>query len=131
MPEPKKTQVSLDATPYYLSVSALFLTINMLYTPHTPHTPLLYFMLFSILSFFTLGLLFGNLNAMAMEPMGHQASIASSVISTLTSAISTILGGMIGQAYDMTLTPLAIGFLAIGLAAMAVEMRLSVLRGEI
>jgi len=111
-----------------IGVSALFMAINMLYTTQIP---LLYFMLFAILSFFTLGLLFGNLNAMAMEPMGHQAGIASSVIGALTSAISTILGGLIGQAYDMTLTPLTIGFLVMGLVALAVEMRLSVLRGRV
>ncbi len=110
-----------------ISVSALFLVINMFYTPQTP---LLYFMLFAVLSFFTLGLLFGNLNAMAMEPMGHQAGIASSVIGALTSAISTILGGLIGQAYDDTLTPLTLGFLVMGLAALAVEMWLSALRNK-
>ncbi len=111
-----------------ICVSALFLAIDLLYSTQTP---LLYFMLFAVLSFFTLGLLFGNLNAMAMEPMGHQAGIASSVIGALTSAISTILGGLIGQAYDMTLTPLALGFLLMGLAAFAMEMRLSVLRDRI
>ena len=108
-----------------VGVSALFLAINLLYTTQIP---LLYFMLFAVLSFFTLGLLFGNLNAMAMEPMGHQAGIASSVIGALTSAISTILGGLIGQAYDMTLTPLTLGFLLMGLIALGVEMRLAVLR---
>lgn len=110
-----------------ISVSALFLVINMFYTPQTP---LLYFMLFAVLSFFTLGLLFGNLNAMAMEPMGHQAGIASSVIGALTSAISTVLGGLIGQAYDDTLTPLTLGFLVMGLAALAVEMWLSAFRNK-
>ena len=116
------SQMSLIAL---VSVSALFLTINLLYTTQIP---LLYFMLFAVLSFFTLGLLFGNLNAMAMEPMGHQAGIASSVIGALTSAISTILGGLIGQAYDTTLMPLTLGFLVMGLVAMGVEMRLGVLR---
>ncbi len=111
-----------------ICVSALFLATDLLYTTQTP---LLYFMLFAVLSFFTLGLLFGNLNAMAMEPMGHQAGIASSVIGALTSAISTIIGSLIGQAYDMTLTPLTLGFLVMGLAAFAVEMRLSALRNKI
>lgn len=110
-----------------IGVSALFLTINLLYTTQIP---LLYFMLFAVLSFFTLGLLFGNLNAMAMEPMGHQAGMASSVIGALTSAISTIVGGLVGQAYNMTLTPLATGFLVMGLTAMVVQMWLAVLRGE-
>jgi DHA1 family bicyclomycin/chloramphenicol resistance-like MFS transporter len=105
-----------------IGVSALFLVANLI---ASEQIPLSYFMLFAVLAFFTLGLLFGNLNAMAMEPMGHQAGIASSIIGALTSAISTVLGGLVGQAYDMTLIPLTLGFLVMGLAALTIEMRLS------
>ncbi|MEJ2619647.1 MAG: multidrug effflux MFS transporter [Candidatus Thiodiazotropha sp.] len=105
-----------------IGVSALFFVANLIVSEQIP---LPYFMLFAVLAFFTLGLLFGNLNAMAMEPMGHQAGIASSIIGALTSAISTLLGGLVGQAYDMTLIPLTLGFLVMGLAALTIEMRLS------
>jgi DHA1 family bicyclomycin/chloramphenicol resistance-like MFS transporter len=105
-----------------IGVSALFLIANLVVSEQIP---LAYFMLFAVLAFFTLGLLFGNLNAMAMEPMGHQAGIASSIIGALTSAISTLFGGLGGQAYDMKLIPLTLGFLVMGLAALTIETRLS------
>jgi MFS transporter, DHA1 family, multidrug resistance protein len=115
-------RISRFALIVLIGVSTLFLVANLIVSDQVP---LSYFMLFAVLAFFTLGLLFGNLNAMAMEPMGHQAGIASSIIGALTSAISTVLGGLVGQAYDMTLIPLTLGFLVMGLAALTIEMRLS------
>ncbi len=62
------------------------------------------------LTFFCLGLLFGNFNAMAMEPLGHIAGVGAAVIGSLTGIISLILGTTIGQAYDGTVLPLIGGF---------------------
>lgn len=98
--------------------SLIFLPVTVI-QPTT--TPLWAFLLFSILSFFCLGLLFGNLNAMAMEPMGHLAGVASSVIGALTSAISLLIGTLIGQLYDMTLIPLISGFLILALIALIIQ----------
>ena len=69
------------------------------------------FMIFILIAFFCLGLLFGNLNALAMEPMGHIAGIASAVIGFVSSGISAIIGTLIGQFYNNNLTPMIIGFL--------------------
>ena len=60
--------------------------------------------------FFSHGMLFGNLNALAMQPMGHIAGSAAAVIGTVTTALSASVGSMIGQAYDGTVLPLAMGF---------------------
>ena len=63
--------------------------------------------------FFCLGMLFGNLNALAMQPMGHIAGSAAAVIGTLTTGLSATLGPLIGQAYDGTVLPMAFGFLVL------------------
>lgn len=78
---------------------------------------LLTFMMFGTVSFFCLGLTFGNMNAMAMEPMGHMAGLASAFIGSVSSAISVTLGTVIGQMYDGTITPLVAGFLLLGSCA--------------
>jgi DHA1 family bicyclomycin/chloramphenicol resistance-like MFS transporter len=67
--------------------------------------------------FFAFGLMFGNLNAIAMEPMGEVAGMASAIIGATSSVISLILGTVIGQLYDNTLIPIALGFLALGTVA--------------
>ncbi len=87
-------------------------------------TPLWTFLLFSIVSFFCLGLLFGNLNALAMEPMAHRAGVASSVIGAITTAISVLIGTLIGQFYDLTLIPLITGFLVMALSALSIQLLL-------
>lgn len=86
--------------------------------------PLWQFLTFICSTFFCLGLLFGNLNAIAMEPMGHVAGIASAVIGSSSSLISLVLGTIIGQAYNMTLLPLAIGFLSLTIVTFILEIYL-------
>jgi DHA1 family bicyclomycin/chloramphenicol resistance-like MFS transporter len=79
------------------------------------------FMIFILVLFFCFGLLFGNLNAMAMEPMGHIAGVASAIVGALSSAISAILGTTIGQFYNSTLTPLVFGFFVLSILAFILQ----------
>ncbi len=76
------------------------------------------FLVYVAMAYFAMGLLFGNLNALAMEPMGHIAGIASAVIGATSSVISLVFGTLIGQAYDGTLYPVTAGFLVLGAAAL-------------
>ena len=69
--------------------------------------------------FFCFGILFGNFNALSMEPMGHIAGSAAAIIACLTSLIAVVIGTAIGQSFDGTILPLFFGFLASALAAMA------------
>lgn len=50
--------------------------------------------------FFAMGLCFGNLNALAMEPMGHLAGTASAIIGTLSSLVSVVAGSYVGGLYN-------------------------------
>lgn len=68
------------------------------------------FLAYVAILYFAMGLMFGNLNAIAMEPMGHVAGIASAVIGATSSVISLSLGTMIGQLYDGTIIPVTAGF---------------------
>ena len=78
------------------------------------HPPLWSLMLYLLFTFFCVGLLFGNLNALAMEPLGHLAGIAASVIGTVTTLLSTLLGALIGLTYNGTVLPLVGGFATLG-----------------
>ncbi len=78
------------------------------------------FLVYMSVVYFTMGLMFGNLNALAMEPMGHIAGIASAVIGATSSVISLTLGTMIGQLYDGTLVPVTVGFCGAALCALGV-----------
>ena len=55
------------------------------------------------------GVLFGNLNALAMEPLGQFAGMGAAVVGALSTLISVLLGTLIGQSYNGTILPLVIG----------------------
>lgn len=64
---------------------------------------------------FQFGLIGPNFNAMAMEPLGHVAGTASSVLGFTQTIGGATIGALIGQAFDGTVTPLAIGFLSVSI----------------
>ena len=66
-------------------------------------------LLFSIGLFSMLGLTMGNLNALAMEPVGHIAGLAASVISSLATVGSVLLAIPVGLAFNGTVLPLLTG----------------------
>jgi DHA1 family bicyclomycin/chloramphenicol resistance-like MFS transporter len=63
------------------------------------------------------GLLGSNFNALAMEPLGHVAGTASSVLGFTQTFGGGIIGTIIGQAYNGTVTPLAAGFCIVSIVA--------------
>ncbi|MEZ5797198.1 MAG: MFS transporter [Paracoccaceae bacterium] len=66
-------------------------------------------LLWSVAIFAMMGLTMGNLNALAMEPLGHVAGLAASVISSAATVASVILAVPVGQAFDGTAVPLMLG----------------------
>ena len=71
--------------------------------------PLWFLMLYFMLTFFCVGILFGNNNALAMQPLGHVAGIGAAVVGSLSTFISFPLGVMIGRSYNGTIVPLVAG----------------------
>jgi DHA1 family bicyclomycin/chloramphenicol resistance-like MFS transporter len=67
------------------------------------------FFFWSTSLFFMAGLTFGNLNALAMQPMGHIAGMAASVVGALSTVLSVVIAAPIGLAFDGTPVPLLAG----------------------
>jgi len=67
------------------------------------------FMAFLMSTFFCVGILFGNQNSLAMEPLGRMAGIGAAIVGSLSTLISMPLGTIIGQSYNGTILPLIIG----------------------
>lgn len=99
--------ISLRAVMAVIASSAAFLGLHLVCD-----ISLWMFMAYMAVIFFALGLIFGNVNAMAMEPMGHVAGIASAIIGSVSSVISMVIGTFIGQMYNNTLIPMTLGFLS-------------------
>jgi DHA1 family bicyclomycin/chloramphenicol resistance-like MFS transporter len=78
--------------------------------------------------FFMAGLTIGNLNALALEPMGHIAGTAASVVTALATVLSVLVAAPIGLAFDGTPLPLMIGVFVC--SALAVPLMLALPRRE-
>jgi len=84
------------------------------------HETLLVFMLLQGASVFTFGLLASNLNALAMEPMGHIAGTASSVIGFTSTIGGAMIVLTIGLMFNGTVIPLNGAYVALALASLVI-----------
>lgn len=64
------------------------------------------FLFWQLCMFFQAGLTIGNLNAIAMEPMGHIAGMAASVIGAVSTILAALIASPLGLIFDGTLRPL-------------------------
>lgn len=105
-----------------LSQSALllFLVISLAWLVVSLETkmPLWLFITFFASAMLPFGCLGANFNALAMEPLGQLAGTASSILGFMQTFLGGILGTLIGQAFNGTVTPLAAGFCSVSVAAL-------------
>ncbi len=102
-----------------LTLCALALGFVVLAFMRNGHPPLTWFMMFLLMAFYCIGTLFGNFNAMAMEPLGRVAGAGAAVVGSVSTLVSLVLGTVIGQAYNGTVLPMVLGFAVLALVALA------------
>ena len=95
----------------FIVVTSIYLFITLMLHGHSPLW--LTMVCFSV-SFFCLGIVFGNQNAIAMEPLAHIAGVGSAVIGSLATLLSSLLGMIVGQFFNGTTVPLTVGFVILG-----------------
>lgn len=78
------------------------------------------FFIYMLLNFFCLGPLFGNFNSLALQPFGHMAGLATSVISAIQTLAAVVVGGIIGQMYDGTVMPIIAGYFGCGIITLLI-----------
>ena len=98
------------------AVSLAFTAVSVL---SSGQPPLVLLMAYLMVSFFGIGLLFGNLTTLAMQPLGAIAGTGSAVVGATSMLISLTLGTAIGQIYDGTVLPLVVGFAVLSLCSLA------------
>jgi MFS transporter, DHA1 family, multidrug resistance protein len=101
---------------FHIAAAVIFLFAAL---PFAGHPPLWTLGVYLFFTFFCSGILFGNYNAMVMDPVGRIAGMAAAISGSLSSLVALGIGSWIGQHYDGTILPLVYGFLAMGLAALA------------
>jgi MFS transporter, DHA1 family, multidrug resistance protein len=101
-------------------ISALFFIYCQI---HNGQPPLAAFMTYLSLTFFCMGFLFGNFGSLAIQPLGHIAGLANSIIASFSTSLSVIIGAYVGSKYVGNVNPLVAGFLICGIMALVVTVR--------
>ncbi len=104
-------------------VGALLIVLYWLSAP-TGAVALGVFVVWQTSIFFQTGMVIGNLNAIAMEPVGHIAGSAASIIGAVATVISVILAIPVGLMFDGTPMPLAVGILVQSALALVLMLRM-------
>lgn len=95
----------------FIAINALWLLAET-FGP-TP-LPFVVFMTFFAVSMFQFGWIGGNFQTLAIEPLGHVAGTASSVLGFISTVGGSVLGAIVGQAFDGTSRPLVAGYFFLG-----------------
>ncbi|WP_298262538.1 multidrug effflux MFS transporter [uncultured Lutibacter sp.] len=104
----------------FFSVSLLYI---MLFNGNT-NPPIEILLVFFGLQFFAIGFLFGNLRALAMEPVGHIAGIGAAITGFISTIMAVPISTFIGRFVTSTALPLFIGFLVCSLSSILILMYL-------
>ncbi|ABD55235.1 multidrug effflux MFS transporter [Jannaschia sp. CCS1] len=89
-----------------VAAAALFVSALMLGLP--PGTEVWIYFAWTVTVFMMMGFTIGNLNALALEPLGHIAGISASLMGSISTIGGAAIGALIGQLYDGTALPLAV-----------------------
>ncbi|MCC3862251.1 multidrug effflux MFS transporter [Pseudemcibacter aquimaris] len=77
-------------------------------------------MIYLSTTFFSIAPLYGNFNSMAMQPFGHMAGVATSVMSAIQTFFAVIVGAIVGQMYNGTVEPLVTSFMVCGIVTLLI-----------
>jgi len=78
---------------------------------NTINPPVYILITFFAIQFFAIGFLFGNLRALAMEPVGHIAGIGAAITGLISTLMAVPISTFIGRYIEDSALPLFIGFL--------------------
>lgn len=70
------------------------------------------FFLWAVSVFFMAGVTFGNLNALALQRMGHIAGMTASIVSAISTLAAVLIAAPVGLLYDGTALPVVVATLA-------------------
>jgi len=94
----------------FIAINLIWLVVQVL---GPQPMPFFLFITFFSLAMFQFGWIGSNFNSLAMEPLGHVAGTASSVLGFMGTIGGSIIGAAIGQAFNGTALPMVAGFFVV------------------
>ena len=98
---------------------------------NSDNPPLIILLTFFALQFFAIGFLFGNLRALAMEPIGHIAGIGAAITGFISTLMAVPISTYIGKFVGTTTLPVFIGFLVCSFLSLAILIYLKTMNKQV
>lgn len=98
-----------------IAMASVFFLLTQFDLPNGPY--LAAYVFWTTTVFFMVGLTLGNLNAIALEPMGHVAGLTASVVGAVSTVGSVVFAIPLAMQFDGTPAPIAAGIALFALAA--------------
>ena len=109
-------RISYAACIAYAAISVLY--VILFWSGNNPSVGIL--IGFFALQFFAVGFLFGNLRAIAMQPLGHIAGIGAAINGFISTIMAVPIANYIGGFVTDSVLPLFIGFSLFGIMSLLV-----------
>ena len=108
----------------FIAMTTLTLISALLWswTEFVSHPGFILFMVWQASFIFCIGMIFGNVQSLAMEPLGHVAGLAAAIFGAVSTLVSLPLSWLVSGYFDTSIVPLVAGF------AIAGAMSLSLMR---
>jgi DHA1 family bicyclomycin/chloramphenicol resistance-like MFS transporter len=106
---------------YYAAIAYTVISVLYVLIFFSGNNPSIYVLLsFFALQFFAVGFLFGNLRALAMQPLGHIAGIGAAINGFISTVMAVPIANYIGSFVNTSVLPLFIGFSIFGILSVLV-----------
>ena len=101
----------------FVIITETLLSAFFLISYNLGHQSLSWFITFMFIQLMGYGFLIGNLNALAMQPLGHIAGLGAAVVGAVSTIIAVPIAIMVGNLYQNTSLPLLWGFFIAGIVS--------------
>ena len=100
----------------HLLLSVMFVIAQILYQGLAPLAVTIGLL---FVNFFFVGILFGNINSLAMEPLGEVAGVGAALLGAVSSVVAVLIALVVDAFLVDTLIPIGIGFVSCCILTMA------------
>ncbi len=112
--------VALTALSCMCTLSVVYLGTALFYSGSPP---LWLFMTACFLVFACVGMLLGNISALAMQSLGELAGLGASLMAAISSGTAFLMASAIGRFYQSTVTVIGIGFLVASVSSLTLMLK--------
>lgn len=111
---------------FYSVIAYVFISVLYILLYHSTNPSAIILVSFFAVQFFAIGFIFGNVRALAMQPLGHIAGIGAALNGFISTVMAVPIANYIGSFVSDSALPLFVGFSIFGFLSLLVFLKMKV-----